>query len=390
MITCTRDQGNEGTLGYDTSVHSVPGLSVTVRHSQVDARPMRDGLDTSITQPVTREATRVGHTVGMARADLLVALVRSGTTGDQRAFQRAAEAIIAEEAAKKHSTLAGQLTDALRTTQRSNGHATPHSFHRSGGPSRLYHEVQPDRELDSLILPPEVRDPTAELIEEHHRRELLRSYGLEPRNRVLLVGAPGSGKTSLAEAIATSLMVPLLSVRYEGLIGSYLGETASRLDELFSAARVRPCVLFFDEFDAVAKERGDTHETGEIKRVVSSLLLQVDKLPSHVVVIAATNHHELLDRAVWRRMQLRLELPGATRSGIIDLISSWQDRTGISLGLTPRTIAERLKHVSYAEVEEFIGDVYRRLVLDGPEADPRQVTSKRLTQWSNRAGVTDD
>jgi SpoVK/Ycf46/Vps4 family AAA+-type ATPase len=371
-------------------MEGLPSPSVTVRHSLVDGSAMRDGLDTSIARPVTREATRIGHTVAMARADLLVALVRSGSTGDQRAFQRAAEAIIAEETAKKHSTLAGQLTDALRATQRSNGHTALHSFHREANSSRLFHEVQPDREMASLVLPSEVKEPTAELIEEHHRRELLRSYGLEPRNRVLLVGPPGSGKTSLAEAIATSLMVPLLSVRYEGLIGSYLGETASRLDELFGAARIRPCVLFFDEFDAVAKERGDTHETGEIKRVVSSLLLQVDKLPSHVVVIAATNHQELLDRAVWRRMQLRLELPSATRSGVIELISSWQDRTGVALGLTPRTIAERLKNVSYAEVEEFIGDVYRRLVLDGPEADPRQVTSKRLTQWSNRAGVTDD
>ena len=96
-------------------------------------------------------------------------------------------------------------------------------------------------------------------------------------------------------------MVPLIVARYDGLIGSYLGETASRLRRLFDFARSRACVLFFDEFDTLGKERGDVHETGEIKRVVSSLLMQIDSLPDHVFVITATNHPELLDKAVWRR-----------------------------------------------------------------------------------------
>ena len=90
-------------------------------------------------------------------------------------------------------------------------------------------------------------------------------------------------------------MVPLLVVRYESIVGTYLGETAVRIRKLFEYAATRKCVLFFDEFETLGKERGDTHETGEIKRVVSSLLLQIDNLPSHVVVIGATNHAELLD-----------------------------------------------------------------------------------------------
>lgn len=109
---------------------------------------------------------------------------------------------------------------------------------------------------------------------------MLRSHGLEPRHRILLAGPPGNGKTSLAEAIAEALSIPLLAVRYEFVIGSFLGETARRLRRVFDFARTTPCVLFFDEFDVVGKERGDIHETGEIKRVVSSLLLQMDDLPS--------------------------------------------------------------------------------------------------------------
>lgn len=97
------------------------------------------------------------------------------------------------------------------------------------------------------------------------RADLLRSYGLEPRNKILLIGPPGNGKTSLAEAIAEALMVPLITVRYDTIIGAYLGETASRLSKLFEYASTRQCVLFFDEFDTIGKERGDQTETGEIK-----------------------------------------------------------------------------------------------------------------------------
>ena len=93
-------------------------------------------------------------------------------------------------------------------------------------------------------------------------------------------------------------MIPILTVRYESIIGSYLGETASRLSKLFEYAKTRECVLFFDEFETLGKERGDVHETGEIKRVVSSLLMQIDALPSYVIAIAATNHDNLLDKAI--------------------------------------------------------------------------------------------
>jgi len=200
-----------------------------------------------------------------------------------------------------------------------------------------------------------------------------------------MTGPPGSGKTTLAEAIATEIAVPLLSVRYEGLIGSYLGETAARMDTLFAAVRIRPCVLFFDEFDVVAKERGDVHETGEIKRVVSSLLLQVDRLPSHVIVVAATNHAELLDRAVWRRMQIRLELPQASRAGKVEWLRGWTARTGVDLGLSTRTVSDRLGDVSFAELEDFATDLQRRIVLEGFDADPSAIASRLLRVWAARA-----
>jgi len=319
----------------------------------------------------------------MARADLLLALVQSGAGGDDLAFRRAAEALIAEENAKKHAVLASQLADALTRRRPSSSNVT--QLNRQQESLGLLHESEPLRRVTDLVLPVSVREAVIDLIEEHHRRDLLRSHGVEPRHRILLEGPPGSGKTSLAEAIATEVAVPLLTVRYEGLIGSFLGETASRLETLFSAVRVRPCVLFFDEFDAVAKERGDTHETGEIKRVVSSLLLQIDRLPSHVIVITATNHAELLDRAVWRRMQVRLSLPKATRGGKIEWLRAWTARTGVVFGKSERTIADRLRDVSFAELEDFATDVQRRQILDGFDADPSAVTERALKAWTHRA-----
>jgi ATP-dependent Zn protease len=322
----------------------------------------------------------------MARGDLLLALVASGAGGDDLAFRRAAEALIAEEEGKKHAILASQLADAL-TRRRPRRGSNVSTLARDDAAAGLFFEQEAERRVSDLVLPGPVRRSLMALVEEHHRRDLLRSHGVEPRHRMLLVGPPGGGKTSLAEAIATELAVPLLSVRYEGLIGSFLGETAARLDALFAAVRMRPCVLFFDEFDVVAKERGDTHETGEIKRVVSSLLMQVDKLPSHVVVVAATNHSELLDRAVWRRMQLRLELPAPTRAGKVEWLNAWCARTGVDLGMTARTVADRLAGVSYAELEEFALDVQRRGILNGPEPQAGPITQQVLDQWSSRAGT---
>ena len=320
------------------------------------------------------------HNGFVARSDLLVSLVRSGTEGDQIGFRRAAEAIIAEEQAKQHGVLATQLSEALKSDGPKRIGPQPS---RANGSSLVF-DVDPQRRLGSLVLPPGVRSAVSEVVEEHHRNDLLRSHGLEPRHKLLLVGPPGSGKTSLAEAIATETMVPLLVARYEALITSYLGETAGRLDALFDAVRIRPCVLFFDEFDTIAKERGDLHETGEIKRVVSSLLLQIDRLPSYVIVVVATNHPELLDRAVWRRFQVRLNLPAATRDGVVEFLDSWVKRTGVGLSYAHRTLADKLRGLSYAEIEEFVTTVQRRLVLSSPGADVRALVRACLDQMQHR------
>jgi SpoVK/Ycf46/Vps4 family AAA+-type ATPase len=325
----------------------------------------------------------------MSRADLLVNLVKAGSQGDQQLFRTTVEAMAAEERAKRHHQLANKLEENLRSAvTRPKSAEIVRTF--DGGHGGLLFEVVPRRTLQSLFLESATQQACHELIEEQQRRDLLRSYGLEPRHRVLLSGPPGNGKTSVAEALATGLIVPLFVVRYEAVIGSFLGETSSRLKRLFDFVRTHQCVLFFDEFDTLGKERGDTHETGEIKRVVSSLLLQIDALPSHVVVITATNHAELLDRAVWRRFQLRLALPGPTAAQKEDWFSRFEETLGQSLGMSAKTLAARLSVSSFSDLEQFSTDIHRRYVLSLPSANLKRIVGERLEQWQHRFTVSEE
>ncbi len=321
----------------------------------------------------------------MARADLLVSLVKAGTTGNQALFRKTVEAIVAEERNKRHNTLAEQLVAQLSATPAHEPTRLSAPLERSG----LYRQRIPRRRLDHLVLPEMVLETCRELVEEQQRRQLLQSHGLEPRHKILLVGPPGNGKTSLAEALASEMMVDLLVVRYDALIGSFLGETAARLSKLFEDVRSRQCVLFLIEFDTVAKERGDENETGEVKRIVSSLLLEIDDLPPHVVTVMATNHSELLDRAVWRRFEAVLELPPPPPSLMKEWLSRFEEETGFGLGVTHDTVQKKLGPLSFAELEEFALDVYRRVVLEGPDAKPKAITLRKLMTWTARRKVVE-
>lgn len=324
----------------------------------------------------------------IARSDLLVSLVKAGASGDLRLMKSTIEVIITEARSKQHNVLAEKLTKAMNGM--GNGvhplQAIPVGpVHRGRD---FIAEIQPQRRLEELILPNLVRTACMQLIGEQHRSDLLRSHSLEPRHRVLLVGPPGNGKTTLAEAVAEALALPLFVVRYELMIGSYLGETASRLKQLFDYVRTTPCVLFFDEFDVLGKERGDTHETGEIKRVVSRLLLQIDDLPSYTIVMAATNHAELLDRAVWRRFQIPMKLPKPTQKQMAAFITTFLSRLNEPEAIPAETLARRLGPVSYSEAEQFCLDLFRQKVLSMGERPMKAIIAEHLKLWSARVNAS--
>jgi SpoVK/Ycf46/Vps4 family AAA+-type ATPase len=320
----------------------------------------------------------------MARSDLLVALVKAGSAGDKRGVMAATEAIIAEERQKQHTILADRLSKAIQIN--GNGvHTFPGMTEGSSRGRDFLTEIAPKRQLNDLVLTRETRALVDQLVEEQHRAALLRAHGLEPRHRMLIVGPPGTGKTSLAEGIAEAISVPLFVVRYESMIGSYLGETAGRLKRVFDYARTIACVLFFDEFDAIGKERGDVHETGEIKRVVTSLLMQIDDLPSYTIIAAATNHPELLDRAAWRRFQIRLSMPMPSTKELAAYIDQFSKEFGEPLGQSTALIARTLGRISYAEAEQFCLDLRRRQVLSIGQKSLKAIVSEQLRFWAKRA-----
>lgn len=314
-----------------------------------------------------------------------MSLVKAATAGDRAMVRKTVEALAAEERAKKHMVLAEQLEKHIQ----SNGTPPRAEVLPIRGPSQpeVLVEITPRKTLSDIVLTAGNRQLVEEFVQEHHRSDLLRSYNLRPRNRILLTGSPGNGKTSLAEALANAIMVPLVVARYDALITSFLGETASRLRRLFEYSHTRQCVLFFDEFDTLGKERGDIHETGEIKRVVSSLLLQIDDLPSHVTVVCATNHPELLDRAVWRRFQIRMELDSPSTGQIEEFLASLASRMNLKLGAQLRTVARRLTGANFSEVEDFMTDVARSYVLSLPSGDATSILTGKLQRWKSRSGA---
>ncbi|PLR75306.1 AAA family ATPase [Bacillus sp. V3-13] len=323
----------------------------------------------------------------MARSDLILKLVESGIQGNQELFKRTVEALIVDEKSKSHNILAEKLENALRyeTKKRLDNNVNTLTLHKN---KNMFYESVPSVKFDSLILEQNVIQSFQDIIQEHFRSDLLRSFNLEPRNRILLAGPPGNGKTSIAEALASEIMVPLITVRYEGLVESYLGETANRLNELFDYVKTKRCVLFFDEFDTIGKERGDSQETGEIKRVVSSLLLQIDRLPSHVIVVTATNHPELLDRAVWRRFQLKLDIKMPNRKQIDTWIARYEKESKLELQYTKNTLINNLEGLSFSDLNEFGLDIKRRYALSIPNTNIKNIVKSALEnlrfQYSNK------
>lgn len=304
---------------------------------------------------------------------------------ERTALQQTMKAIISESrrtSAKAAQALLPGLESPGRGRQQSGSDELPERV------AELVHEIPAQRRLSELVLAPEVVEVIEEFIDEFSQSALLRSHSLEPRHTMLLLGPPGNGKTSLAEALASELSLPLLSIRYDAIVDSYLGETSNRLRRLIDYATDTPCVLFFDEFDAVGKERSDAQETGEIKRVVSSLLVQMDRLPSHTLIVCATNHPELLDRAVWRRFEVKLEINKPGPKQLIEWFNNFEASLSGPAGITARQFADFMRGQSMAAVEAFTLDVRRKLVLSRSKLLPAEAIHLVMRRCNILANAT--
>lgn len=197
--------------------------------------------------------------------------------------------------------------------------------------------------------------------------DLLNTFGLEVPHALLLYGPPGCGKTKCAQLIAKKLKLPLVIARLDSIISSYLGTTAKNIRMLFEFIQKMPCVLFLDEFDAIAKARDDRNELGELKRVVNSLLQNIDSMNPESLLIAATNHDQLLDSAVWRRFDYKLEIELPDLHAILKLIDLFTCNAEIFSEKEKKEFAAIFDGLSGASIEEIIKNARRNAIIHGYE-----------------------
>ncbi|MGO9547695.1 MAG: AAA family ATPase [Rhodomicrobium sp.] len=299
----------------------------------------------------------------MAKADQIKKLIASYGRPDE--FRAAALQIIEDEHRKGHMPLASSLKRTLDAHVRSEG------AQGTGGLANvdlltdpavdLVDVIEPARSLADIVLSAESRASFNRLIEEQRRADELRRHRLPVRSKLLLCGPPGCGKTLSAEVIARELSLPLYIAKFDVLISSLLGQTATNLRRLFEYAVRRPSVLFLDEFDALARTRTDSGEHNELRRVVNSLLVMIDRYQGRGVLIAATNLEGALDTAVWRRFD-----------DVVFLAAPSPEEARCLLGLTFKnfpvnfdldSIVPKLSGLTYAEIERIALEAIKTAVL---------------------------
>lgn len=235
-----------------------------------------------------------------------------------------------------------------------------------------------------LYLAPDVQAQLDQFVRFMKAADRLVAHGVGISGSMLVYGPPGSGKTQLAKYTAAQLNLPLITARMDGLISSYLGSTAKNLRMLFDHAASRPCVLFLDEFDALAKMRDDAKELGELKRVVISLLQNIDALGSEHVLLAATNHEHLLDPAIWRRFtyKLHLGLPDRTVRGsmLVKFLRDFADPDAVDV------LAAMSDGLSGADLKQGSENAIRNAILAGARKIDLSTTIAELIAAARREG----
>jgi SpoVK/Ycf46/Vps4 family AAA+-type ATPase len=335
--------------------------------------------------------------------ELVRKLIVAHSRGDDAAFRAVVEAFVAEERRKNHHVLARHIEEALLDDALLKSGAPRH--YRNGTfdlldlpeqdlprdkerDATLVEAIEPRRELDDLVLTLPAREALDRLVREQRHADLLRSYGLRPSGKVLFCGPPGCGKTVAAEALATAISLPLVLVRFDAVVSSYLGETAANLRKVFTFARSRRMVILFDEFDAIGKHRTSVEEHGELKRVVNSFLQLLDGFRGESLLIAATNHQGLLDPALWRRFDeiVSFDLPDA--AAIAELLRRHLHQVGIAPGIVLEEVAGELLGCSHADVERVARDTVKQMVLDGRSRVERDLLARMVGRQLERRALS--
>ncbi|HLH12724.1 MAG TPA: ATP-binding protein [Methylovirgula sp.] len=300
----------------------------------------------------------------MATADHLKALIRSHAEGDDERFFAIALQVAAQAARQGHTKFAQELRDLVDQAK-----ARPKAV-STGQRTRPVPIVQPRGELAGLLtaafpktrlsemaLDEPIRSRIDRVLLEQRQRETILAHGLAPLRKLLLVGPPGTGKTMTAAALAGELSLPLFTIQLDGLITKYLGETAAKLRLIFEAIRQTRAVYLFDEFDALGGERAAKNEVGEIRRVLNSFLQFLEQDDSDSIIVAATNHPQILDKALFRRFDSVIEYRLPSQGLIEDVMRArlalldtsgvqWSDVVEAAKGLSHSDVTRACEHAA--------------------------------------------
>lgn len=329
----------------------------------------------------------------MASAQQIIALVRSHTRGDDDRFRTIAGQLASEAERRGQNRIAaelkGLLSDVVADLVGRHGVVRksddPIPIHRLRGElSGLMAVTMPEARLTHMVMDDPLRSRLTKIVKEQQQRERLLERALAPRRKFLLVGPPGTGKTTSASAIAGELALPLFTVQLDGLITRYMGDTASKLRLIFDAMSERRGVYFFDEVDALATQRGGDNDVGEARRILNSFLMMLDDEKSSSLIFAATNHPELLDRAFFRRFQARIEFrnpePVLVRPLLEILLMNFQLDD-----IDWQTVENAVEGLSHAEISLAGDDAARDAVLENGGVLTTQLLVESLTE-NRRSG----
>lgn len=303
----------------------------------------------------------------MASAQQLKALIKSHINGDEKHFYSVAMQMAAHEARLGHRKLAQDLRKLIDEAKKSKpsissaNNAIPLAKPR-GELSSLLYASYPKLRMSDMVLEKGIANRFIKLIKEQRQIVKIRSYGLTPRKKLLLIGPPGTGKTMSASVLAGELGLPLLVVRLEGLITKYMGETAAKLRIVFNAIAESRGVYLFDEFDSIGSHRGQINEVGEIRRILNSFLQMIEQDDSDSLILAATNHPHILDYALYRRFDDVVEYSLPSKKLIGSILRNRLSVFNISR-LPFQKISDMAEGLSHAEISKICDDAIKDAII---------------------------
>lgn len=329
----------------------------------------------------------------MASAEQLKALVKSHIDQNDSQFFSVAMQVAAYEAKAGHGKLAEELRDmidAAKSRALPGGSAmklVPLARPR-GELASLLTVTYPKERLSDMVLDMYVATQIDRILKEQRWLSRIREHGLQPRRKLLLVGPPGTGKTMTASVLAGELGIPLFAVRLDALITKFMGETAAKLRQIFDAITDVRGVYFFDEFDAIGSHRGIANDVGEMRRVLNSFLQMIENDHSNSLIIAATNHVEILDYALFRRFDDVVEYHLPTAPQIGKLIRSRLGKFAPK-PLPLNTIAAKAEGLSHAEIRRAVDEAIKEAIMHDEARVQGEVLGRELEDRRRLSPKTD-